>query len=74
MLLCVFAARPVEYRLDRGQVACPKRYSTGRGILYPIPRTRELLTLPPRLKLLIQAHLEPNRLISLLPIRHEIFR
>jgi len=22
--------RPVEYRLERGQVVCPKRYSTGQ--------------------------------------------
>ncbi len=35
-VLCVFAARPVEYRLDQDRVVSPKRYSTGRVIVCPI--------------------------------------
>ncbi len=35
-VLCAFAARPVEYRLDQDRVVCQKRYSTGRVIVYPI--------------------------------------
>jgi len=30
-------ASPVEYRLDQDRVVRPKRYSTGRVIVYPIP-------------------------------------
>ncbi|MCZ6547885.1 MAG: hypothetical protein O6837_07190, partial [Deltaproteobacteria bacterium] len=29
-------ASPVEYRLDQDRVVRPKRYSTGRGLVYPI--------------------------------------
>jgi hypothetical protein len=36
-VLCAFAARPVEYRLDQDRVVRPQRYSTGRVIVYPIP-------------------------------------
>jgi len=36
-VLCAFAARPVEYRLDQDRVVRQKRYSTGRVIVYPIP-------------------------------------
>jgi len=31
---------PVEYRLDQGRVVRPKRYSTGRVIVYPIPKPK----------------------------------
>ncbi len=30
-------ASPVEYRLEQDRVVRPKRYSTGRVIIYPIP-------------------------------------
>ncbi len=29
-------SRPVEYRLDQDRVVRPKRYSTGRYVVYPI--------------------------------------
>jgi len=40
-VLCVFAARPVEYRLDQDRVVRPKRYSTGRVIFFTIQLSAE---------------------------------
>ncbi len=39
-VLCAFAARPVEYRLDQDRVIRPKHYSTGRVVANPIPNRK----------------------------------
>ncbi|MFB3122454.1 MAG: hypothetical protein ACE10H_09735, partial [Candidatus Binatia bacterium] len=43
-VLCAFAARPVEYRLDQDRVVRSKRYSTGGAIAYPIFTHRAKIT------------------------------